>query len=61
MSPDVSDIRVSPAAPESQEGDSLTLACEAESNQAVEFQWLREKVPRPAWGCGLCGDARGRE
>lgn len=52
---------MSPAAPESQEGDSLTLACEAESNQAVEFQWLREKVPRPAWGCGLCGDARGRE
>uniref|UniRef100_A0A8P0NE23 Cell surface glycoprotein MUC18 n=1 Tax=Canis lupus familiaris TaxID=9615 RepID=A0A8P0NE23_CANLF len=40
----VSDIRVSPAAPESQEGDSLTLACEAESNQAVEFQWLREKT-----------------
>ncbi|KAM8955626.1 cell surface glycoprotein MUC18 isoform 1-T1 [Lycaon pictus] len=40
----VSDIRVSPAAPESQEGDSLTLVCEAESNQAVEFQWLREKT-----------------
>ncbi|XP_044775282.1 cell surface glycoprotein MUC18 [Neomonachus schauinslandi] len=40
----VSDVRVSPAAPESREGGSLTLSCEAESNQAVEFQWLREKT-----------------
>ncbi|XP_064433414.1 cell surface glycoprotein MUC18 isoform X2 [Mirounga angustirostris] len=40
----VSDVRVSPAAPESREGGSLTLRCEAESNQAVEFQWLREKT-----------------
>ncbi|KAF3823659.1 hypothetical protein GH733_007127 [Mirounga leonina] len=44
VSPDVSDVRVSPAAPESREGGSLTLRCEAESNQAVEFQWLREKT-----------------
>ncbi|XP_019571900.2 cell surface glycoprotein MUC18 isoform X1 [Rhinolophus sinicus] len=40
----VSDVSVSPAAPESQEGSSLTLTCEAESNQALEFQWLREKT-----------------
>lgn len=40
----VSDVLVSPAAPESQEGSSLTLTCEAESNQALEFQWLREKT-----------------
>ncbi|XP_066227835.1 cell surface glycoprotein MUC18 isoform X1 [Saccopteryx leptura] len=40
----VSDVRVSPMAPESQEGSSLTLTCEAESNQALEFQWLREKT-----------------
>ncbi|XP_023500758.2 cell surface glycoprotein MUC18 isoform X3 [Equus caballus] len=40
----VSDVRVRPAAPESQEGSSLTLICEAESNQAIEFQWLREKT-----------------
>ncbi|XP_014444760.1 cell surface glycoprotein MUC18 isoform X1 [Tupaia chinensis] len=40
----VSDVRVSPATPESQEGSSLTLTCEAESNQALEFQWLREKT-----------------
>ncbi|XP_077633917.1 cell surface glycoprotein MUC18, partial [Crocuta crocuta] len=40
----VSDVRVSPAAPESREGSSLTLTCEAESNQALEFQWLREKT-----------------
>uniref|UniRef100_A0A8D1S7X7 Cell surface glycoprotein MUC18 n=1 Tax=Sus scrofa TaxID=9823 RepID=A0A8D1S7X7_PIG len=40
----VSDVRVSPAAPESQEGSSLTLTCEAESNQDLEFQWLREKT-----------------
>ncbi|XP_015994862.2 cell surface glycoprotein MUC18 isoform X1 [Rousettus aegyptiacus] len=40
----VSDIRVSPPAPESEEGSSLTLTCEAESNQALEFQWLREKT-----------------
>ncbi|XP_032328483.1 cell surface glycoprotein MUC18 isoform X1 [Camelus ferus] len=40
----VSDVRVSPAAPESQEGSSLTLTCEAESNEALEFQWLREKT-----------------
>uniref|UniRef100_A0A8C2PMG1 Ig-like domain-containing protein n=1 Tax=Capra hircus TaxID=9925 RepID=A0A8C2PMG1_CAPHI len=42
--PDVSDVRVSPAAPESQEGSSLTLNCEAESNQDLQFQWLREKT-----------------
>ncbi|XP_054448540.1 cell surface glycoprotein MUC18 isoform X1 [Pteronotus mesoamericanus] len=40
----VSDVRVNPAAPESQEGSNLTLTCEAESNQALEFQWLREKT-----------------
>ncbi|XP_040339232.1 cell surface glycoprotein MUC18 isoform X2 [Herpailurus yagouaroundi] len=40
----VSDVRVSPAAPESREGGSLTLTCEAESNRALEFQWLREKT-----------------
>ncbi|XP_057551985.1 cell surface glycoprotein MUC18 isoform X2 [Hippopotamus amphibius kiboko] len=40
----VSDVRVSPSAPESQEGSSLTLTCEAESNQDLEFQWLREKT-----------------
>ncbi|KFO31048.1 Cell surface glycoprotein MUC18 [Fukomys damarensis] len=40
----VSDVRVSPAAPEGQEGGSLTLTCEAESNQALAFQWLREKT-----------------
>ncbi|XP_037361337.1 cell surface glycoprotein MUC18 isoform X2 [Talpa occidentalis] len=40
----VSDMRVSPAAPEGQEGSSLNLTCEAESNQALEFQWLREKT-----------------
>lgn len=40
----VSDVRVSPAAPESQEGSNLTLTCEAESNQVPEFQWLREKT-----------------
>nr|CAI9691793.1 unnamed protein product [Rangifer tarandus platyrhynchus] len=40
----VSDVRVSPAAPESQEGSSLTLNCEAESNQDLQFQWLREKT-----------------
>lgn len=44
MSPDVSAVRVSPAAPESQEGSSLTLTCDAESSQALQFQWLREKV-----------------
>ena len=59
-SPDVSEVRVSPAAPESQEGSSLTLTCEAESNQDLEFQWLREKVPRwaqvsGARGCGMGG------
>lgn len=53
--PDVSDVLVSPAAPERQEGSSLTLTCEAESNQALEFQWLREKVPRWPWGCGVDG------
>lgn len=55
MSPDVSDVLVSPAAPESQEGSSLTLTCKAESNQALEFQWLREKVPRWPWVCGVDG------
>ncbi|XP_006834054.1 PREDICTED: cell surface glycoprotein MUC18 [Chrysochloris asiatica] len=40
----VSDVRVSPSTPESQEGSSLTLTCEAESNQALEFHWLREKT-----------------
>ncbi|KAL1781579.1 cell surface glycoprotein MUC18 isoform X1 [Sigmodon hispidus] len=40
----VSDVQVSPSAPEAQEGDSLTLTCEAESNQALEFQWLRDKT-----------------
>nr|XP_030695036.1 cell surface glycoprotein MUC18 isoform X2 [Globicephala melas] len=40
----VSEVRVSPAAPESQEGSSLTLTCEAESNQDLEFRWLREKT-----------------
>ncbi|XP_023373049.1 cell surface glycoprotein MUC18 isoform X2 [Otolemur garnettii] len=40
----VSDVRVSPPAPESQEGRSLILSCDAESNQALEFQWLREKT-----------------
>ncbi|XP_036923435.1 cell surface glycoprotein MUC18 isoform X7 [Sturnira hondurensis] len=40
----VSDVWVSPAAPESQEGSNLTLTCGAESNQALEFQWLREKT-----------------
>ncbi|KAM8817578.1 cell surface glycoprotein MUC18 isoform 2-T2 [Rhynchonycteris naso] len=40
----VSDVRVNPMAPESQEGSSLTLTCEAESNQILEFQWLREKT-----------------
>lgn len=44
MPPDVSDVRVNPAAPEAQEGDSLTLTCEAESNQDLEFEWLRDKV-----------------
>lgn len=55
VSPDVSDVRVSPAAPESREGGSLALTCEAESNRALEFQWLREKVLRRAWGCGAWG------
>ncbi|XP_052613755.1 LOW QUALITY PROTEIN: cell surface glycoprotein MUC18 [Peromyscus californicus insignis] len=40
----VSDVRVNPAAPEAQEGDSLTLTCEAESNQDLEFKWLRDKT-----------------
>ncbi|XP_003418238.2 cell surface glycoprotein MUC18 [Loxodonta africana] len=40
----VSDVRVSPTTPESHEGSSLTLTCEAESNQALEFLWLREKT-----------------
>ncbi|OBS58515.1 hypothetical protein A6R68_10380 [Neotoma lepida] len=40
----VSDVRVNPTAPEAQEGDSLTLTCEAESNQDLEFEWLRDKT-----------------
>ncbi|KAM5245712.1 cell surface glycoprotein MUC18 [Ctenodactylus gundi] len=40
----VSDVRVSPAAPEGEEGRSLVLTCEADSNQVLEFQWLREKT-----------------
>ncbi|XP_073871542.1 cell surface glycoprotein MUC18 isoform X7 [Macaca fascicularis] len=40
----VSDVRVSPAAPERQEGSSLTLTCKAESSQDLEFQWLREET-----------------
>ncbi|XP_041494479.1 cell surface glycoprotein MUC18 isoform X2 [Microtus oregoni] len=40
----VSDVRVNPATPEAQEGDSLTLTCEAESNQDLEFEWLRDKT-----------------
>ncbi|XP_007934624.1 cell surface glycoprotein MUC18 [Orycteropus afer afer] len=40
----VSDVRVSPATPKSQEGSNLTLTCEAESNQALEYHWLREKT-----------------
>ncbi|PNI65868.1 MCAM isoform 12 [Pan troglodytes] len=40
----VSDVRVSPAAPEREEGGSLTLTCEAESSQDLEFQWLREET-----------------
>jgi melanoma cell adhesion molecule len=46
MPPDVSDVQVNPTAPEVQEGESLTLTCEAESNQDLEFEWLRDKVPR---------------
>lgn len=52
MPPDVSDVRVTPTAPEAQEGDSLTLTCEAESNQNLEFEWLRYKVPRWIWDGG---------
>ncbi|XP_050615332.1 cell surface glycoprotein MUC18 isoform X1 [Macaca thibetana thibetana] len=40
----VSDVRVSPAAPEGQEGSSLTMTCKAESSQDLEFQWLREET-----------------
>ncbi|KAM6159023.1 cell surface glycoprotein MUC18 [Rhynchocyon petersi] len=40
----VSDVHVSPATPEGQEGSNLTLTCEAESNQALEYHWLREKT-----------------
>lgn len=40
----VSGVRVTPTAPEAQEGDSLTLTCEAESNQDLEFEWLRDKT-----------------
>lgn len=40
----VSDVQVDPAAPEVQEGDSLTLTCKAESNQDLEFEWLRDKT-----------------
>ncbi|XP_052044543.1 cell surface glycoprotein MUC18 isoform X1 [Apodemus sylvaticus] len=40
----VSDVRVNPTAPEVQEGDNLTLTCEAESNQDLEFEWLRDKT-----------------
>lgn len=40
----VSDVRVDPTAPQVQEGDSLKLTCEAESNQDLEFEWLRDKT-----------------
>ncbi|XP_060035894.1 cell surface glycoprotein MUC18 isoform X1 [Erinaceus europaeus] len=40
----VSDVQVTPEAPESQEGSSLNLTCTAESNQPLEFHWLREKT-----------------
>ncbi|XP_076968791.1 cell surface glycoprotein MUC18 isoform X2 [Tamandua tetradactyla] len=40
----VSDVRVSPPTPTDHEGGNLTLMCKAESNQALEFQWLREKT-----------------
>lgn len=52
MPPDVSDVQVDPTAPEVQEGDSLTLTCKAESNQDLEFEWLRDKVPRCLWDWG---------
>lgn len=51
---DVSDVRVTPTDAEVQEGESLTLTCEAESNQDLEFEWLRDKVPRCLWDCGQC-------
>ncbi|XP_036114771.1 cell surface glycoprotein MUC18 isoform X1 [Molossus molossus] len=40
----VPDVRVRPEAPEGPEGSSLSLVCEAESDEALEFQWLREKT-----------------
>ncbi|XP_006895685.1 PREDICTED: cell surface glycoprotein MUC18 [Elephantulus edwardii] len=42
----VSDVDVSPATPELQEGSDLTLTCKAESNQALEYHWLREKTEK---------------
>ncbi|XP_004456320.1 cell surface glycoprotein MUC18 [Dasypus novemcinctus] len=40
----VSEVRVSPQTTDVKEGSSLNLTCQAESNQALEFQWLREKT-----------------
>ncbi|XP_049633877.1 cell surface glycoprotein MUC18 isoform X2 [Suncus etruscus] len=42
----VSDVHVSPPVPVSQEGGSLSLKCEAQSNLALEFRWLQEKTGR---------------
>lgn len=54
----MSDVRVSPAAPEGQEGSNLSLTCDAEGSQALEFQWLREEVRS---GPGLWGLGEQRE